>query len=839
MLTKLKQQAINRFARLEKLNQDPRLKNHLADTSSIAAALMADRAKGILASAIKYGVPVYRNGITKVEKFVHNGKEYRGLIDVMAPLYNNQYDQSLEEIAQAYAIARRAERLKARGIKAPTQAGDLQKIQQVVNRYVNEETGRPIVEEWFDAWQAYNAKTVEFLKNTGMLDEQTADVWANASDYIPFYRQAEGEELGGVPGVFSGLTSASEFDRIKGSERAVNIPMLEAITRNLSVAIEMGMKNVAQQRIVRDMIKLGMARQIPVSQPSGNHMAVTLKINGKKRKFIIDDPLIYESMQPLADGEMTQMLNRFLGAPSKLLRETVTRDPGFMVANMLRDTLSSWVTSGSSFVPVIDTVRGFADGMQTLEQYGVVGGYDFSNDPDDVVSFFGKQAARRGQKFAGQKDTSFVLKPFMKIWDALGNATTMSDAATRKAVYDDVLARTGNEAEAAFQALEVINFGRRGSSALARVLTTAIPFLNARFQGLDVFYRAYTGQYSANSELNRRQKVQSAVTRSTLLMGLTGLYYMLVSDDEEYRNQNDEVRDNNFIIPTGTGVPVKIPIPFEVGILFKTIPERVLDASVGDTSSREMRESVQRALVSTFEINPLGIQAIAPIVEASMNHNFYTGRQIVPYYMDQGMAAELQTRSSTSQIADFIGSEMNISPLKVDHIMYGYLGTLGGYALDTVDMILRSPALTGEKEAVLPARRVYEYPVMKRFFGSEYASGAKEDFYQMNREILRLVTSLNQLKERGDAEKYEAYLQSKGHLLGLRDSTNYIANELSKLRKQRTMIERSDMTAEQKRDMVDQIEEATAALLDPVPALKRYADLPAFEGRFAERLTGQ
>jgi hypothetical protein len=639
--------------------------------------------------------------------------------------------------------------------------------------------------------------------------------------------------------VFSGLTSAGEFDRIKGSERAVNIPMLEAITRNLSTAIEMGMKNVAQQRIVRDMITLGMAREIPVSQPNGNYMAVTLKVKGKKRKFIIDDPLIYESMQPLADGEMTQMLNKFLGAPARLLRETVTRDPGFMIANMLRDTLSAWTTSGSSFVPLVDTLRGFSDGMQTLEQYGVVGGYDFSNDPDDVTKFFGKQAAKRGQKFAGQADTSFVLKPFLKIWDALGEATTKSDAATRKAVYDDVLARTGNEAEAAFQALEVINFGRRGSSALARVLTTAIPFLNARFQGLDVFYRAYTGQYSANSELNRRQRVQSAITRSTLLMGLTGLYYMLVSDDEEYRNQNDEVRDNNFIIPTGTGVPVKIPIPFEVGILFKTIPERVLDASVGETSSREMRDSIQRAVVSTFEINPLGIQAIAPIVEAAMNHNFYTGRQIVPYYMDQGAYAELQERSSSSQIAQFIGKEMAISPLKVDHIMYGYMGTLGGYALDAVDTILRSPALTGEKEAVLPARRLYEYPVLKRFFGSEYASGAKEDFYELNREITRLVGSLNKLKKRGDVEQYEAYLQSKGHLLGLRDSTNYIANELSKLRDQRNIVERSDMTAEQKRDLIDSIEEATAALLGPVPALKRYADLPAFEGRFAERLSGQ
>ena len=839
MLTKLKQQAINRFARLEKLNQDPRLKNHLAETSSISAALLADRAKGILAAALKYGPPTYSNGVTKAETFVHNGKEYRGLIDVMAPLYANQYGQSLEEIAQAYAIARRAERLKARGIKAPTQAGDLQKIQQVVNRYVNEETGRPIVEEWFDAWQAYNAKTVEFLKNTGMLDEQTADVWANASDYIPFYRQAEGEELGGVPGVFSGLTSASEFDRIKGSERAVNVPLLEAITRNLSVAIEMGMKNVAQQRIVRDMITLGMARQIPMSQPSGNYMTVTLKVKGKKRKFIIDDPLIYESMQPLADGEMTQLLNRFLGAPSRLLRETVTRDPGFMTATMLRDTLSAWVTSGSSFVPVIDTVRGLSDGMETLEKYGVVGGYDFSNDPNDVVNFFNKQAARRGYKLAGQAEDSIVFKPFIKLWDALGEATTRADAATRKAVYDDVLARTGSEQEAAFQALESMNFGRRGSSALARVLTTAIPFLNARFQGIDVLWRSFTGQYSANKELNRRQKTQSFIVRGTLLTALSSIYYMLVSDDEEYRNQNDEVRDNNFIIPTGTGVPVKIPIPFEVGILFKTIPERVLDASVGDTSSREMRESIQRAVISTFEINPLGIQAIAPIVEASMNHNFYTGRQIVPYYMTQSAYDELQSRSSSSQIAQFIGNEMAISPLKVDHIMYGYMGTLGSYVLDAVDMILRSPALTGEKEAVLPARRVYEYPVMKRFFGSEYASGAKEDFYQLNREVTRLVGSLNDLKKKGDAERYEAYLQSRGHLLGLRDSTNYIANELSKLRQQRTMIERSDMTAEQKRDMVDQIEEATAALLGPVPELKRYARLPAFEGRFAERLTGQ
>ena len=58
--------------------------------------------------------------------------------------------------------------------------------------------------------------------------------------------------------------------------------------------------------------------------------------------------------------------------------------------------------------------------METLEKYGVVGGYDFSNDPNDVVNFFNKQAARRGYKLAGQAEDSIVFKPFIKLWDALG-----------------------------------------------------------------------------------------------------------------------------------------------------------------------------------------------------------------------------------------------------------------------------------------------------------------------------------------------------------------------------------------------------------------------------------
>ena len=50
----------------------------------------------------------------------------------------------------------------------------------------------------------------------------------------------------------------------------------------------------------------------------------------------------------------------------------------------------------------------------------------------------------------------------IKLWDYLGRKTYESDGATRKGVYKKVLEATGSQAEAAFQASEIINFSRRG-----------------------------------------------------------------------------------------------------------------------------------------------------------------------------------------------------------------------------------------------------------------------------------------------------------------------------------------------------------------------------------------
>ena len=309
-IDKIRQKLIFNYSRLEFYNKaHPSLMQNTAAVSSLVAAEFADRSKALFAAAVKGGVPVYRNGGFTIEPFVYNGREYKnGLIDVLAPLYNNPYGISLEKLAQGYAIARRGERLTREGKVVPSDPGDLQVIQAEIARFTNPETGRPIVEEWYDTWQAYNANTVKFLRDTGVIDDAGAQLWLSQSDYFPFYRTDKTGKDISHPKVFGGLTSVTNLKALKGGDEAIDVPLMEAILTNLDSAIAMGMKNVAQQRIVRDMITIGLGSMVQPGQSIDGRSAVTFKVGGKKYSAFIDDPLIFESMQAVPEVQMDGLL---------------------------------------------------------------------------------------------------------------------------------------------------------------------------------------------------------------------------------------------------------------------------------------------------------------------------------------------------------------------------------------------------------------------------------------------------------------------------------------------------------------------------------------------------
>ena len=829
MMTRFRAAAVFKYAPIERLSEHPSLRGLLADSSAIASVLFADRSRGVLAAALKEGVVTYKDGLTKVVPFIHGGRSYRGLIEVINPLYDNPYNKSLEKLAQTYAVTRRGQRLNDQGKMSPVVPGDRETIDAEIRQFINPETGNPIIEEWYDAWQAYNQHTVKFMVDTGLLNTKEGEHWLQHSDYYPFYKQDQEKPVD----LFAPVGKSGE------SAKTIDEEMLKAITKNLARAIDLGMRNVAKQRVIRDAVTVGVARDasVPGVVVTEEDNVVDFRVKGKKRRFIVDDSLLYESMNTMADSGLGPFVNNVLGGPATLLRAMVTREPGFVIANMLRDTLSAFVTSGSNFIPVWDTVKGFSQGLSTLEKYGVVGGYDFKDDPNDVVKFIARESRKRGGHVGdlGTVEQLFEtpgLKYFKRAWQFTGQASSASDASTRKAVYDDVLARTGNEAEAAFQALEVINFSRRGGNPLLRTVFAAVPFLNARVQGLDVLYRAFSGKYSAKQQPSRGKVALTAAVRGSYLMGLTALYYTMVSDEEEYKQASIQERDDYWMFPgLGAGeAPLRIPIPFEVGILFKVIPERILDSIYGSTTPRQLKQSMQRQIESTLEFNlATNVAAWGPLYEAATNKSGHSGQAIVPVWMENGdidkIAPAFQSRVGTNEAARMIGETLNISPLKVEHVMAGYTGTLGRYAMDLLDATLRH-GLDGN---VLPKREVTQYPIVKRFFASPEGRGLQEQYYELKGEVDQLVTTLNRLEDQGRFDEADALERARSNILDLKRDVNFLNKRIRRLRKEKDQVLRSDYyDAEEKAEVRREIDADINELLEYMPELMKEANLPMF-----------
>lgn len=824
----IRQGLVFRGARLERqYRENPELAKMMADTSSLALYQMTDHARAITQAVITGGIPVYQNGGFKVVSFVYKGKNIeRGLLEIMAPLHSKEHG-NLERLAHRYAMAIRGERLNNEGKLTPIAPGELQALEAEIQKYRNPATGQPVVREWYEMWQAYNSNIVKYLKDTGVIDDAGAQLWMKQSDYIPFYREDKNGNLI-HPKVFGGLHTAGQFKAVGKSSEDLNVDMVTAIVNNIDTAIAMGMKNVAQQRIIRDQINLGLASVLKQGETVGNRNSVSFKIAGKRYTAIIEDPLIYESMLPANEIPMDGLFGTMFRFPANLLRELIIRDPGYMVANMFRDTLSSYVITGAEVVPLWGTAKGFAGDIEKLRKLGVIGGYDLRMDKNGVRDFYDKEAKKMGM-VAGVN----WLNPVMAAWDVLGRISERSEAATRLAVYEDILKRTGNEVEAQYQALSVMNYGRRGNNPLLRMITALVPFLNARIQGLDKLYQATTGRVGAKyktdtsgkviPEVQRRKNFARFLFRAGLITGITAMYYAMVSDDDEYENASPEIRDNYYIIPvmkgdTESGEPglsVRLPIPFEIGIMFKVIPERLIAGIYGDDTSKDFKDSMKRALFSTLAMNPTP-QAILPIAEAMVNKDLYTFRPVVPTYMEN-LLPEQQKTFYTNVLAEDIANKMGFSPMKVDHVLRGYGGTLGGYFMQAIDSMAR------ENEMVLPATEWYQKPFIKRFFATANQPGLQNKFYELKDDVDGITQTINRLNEEGRYDELATFYATNGHMYEMRKDLNYLEKQITRLRDQRKIIEQMDIDPESKRQQIEQINMMISATLTSVPMYRKMA----------------
>ena len=384
--------------------------------------------------------------------------------------------------------------------------------------------------------------------------------------------------------------------------------------------------------------------------------------------------------------------------------------------------------------------------------------------------------------------------------------------ATRAEVYKRTLERTGSEAEAFYQAMEVMNFSRKGNSAVIRILSAMIPFFNARVQGLDVLYRTGFGK----AAMENKEKIQKAfIFRSLVLLGSSVMYWGLMQDEDEYKKLSKEERDNYWIIPAITigDKPFRFPIPFELGVLFKVLPERALEYSFGTDTGKDLKEALFRNAMSTLSFNPIP-QAALPLVENATNHSFFTGEPIIGKGVE-GLAPQFQFGAGTSEFSKKLGRELEYSPQKIDNLIRGYTGTLGSYA-----MMMLDSALTQEGDSVKATKRMEQLPVIKRFFAGDM--GNISAYYDLKQEVDTVVQTVNTLQRTGNAEDLKEYLSENKQLYALKGYVGVLDKSMKQLSQMSKIINASKtMTADEKRESLDRIHDAQLKLTERVRILRK------------------
>ena len=818
----LRQQWLNRYERLS--TYDKRLAKEmggpalLADASAESAALMSDNANAIAAQACgmsgEGGIPVFKNGFTTIDPSV------KGPLELLKPLAATG-DPRIYQTYQFWAGAKRGSRLLASGRDHTYTSAEIAYAKSLcdVDAKGNVTGKFPEFAQVQADWIKYNDGLVAYQVATGVLSPERAAEYTRYSDYIPFYRQFEGQDTLG-PKIFQSISGVKPPKKLMGIKEEQEAPLadfLETIVRNTQAAVNAGMKNVAAQRAVGIAVKLDEA--VRLDKQTSRSGTVTVLENGKPVSYEVADQLFIDAVKSLNIPELPFL--SILSKPANALRNLVTKDPGFMMANLMRDSLSAWVTSGHKMTPMVSTISNFSSALAgkdpvflALKRAGAIGGYEFAQDVETSGDLMGKKL----RKATGtQTGTEQALRPFNSVWEGLERGTEASDAATRMAVYKAVMERTGNEAEAIFRAMEVMNFNRKGNLAVVRILTAAVPFLNARMQGLDVFYRAGISPtfrklaYGESPTAEQKALQKTFFIRGATLTALTTMYWMLTHDDDEYKRQEQEVRDNNWLLPFAGA---RVPIPFEVGVLFKVIPERILEYSFGDDTGKDLSEAMGRALQSTFAFNPIP-QTFLPLEEARTNYSFFTGRPIVGQGME-GVAAEFQVGPSTTKIAQSIGSNLGVSPMKVDHVIKGYTGTMGMYLVDMIDSILSSNDASPKAD-----KRFEQMPIIKRFAIDKEAKGTVSAYYDLKNSVDEVVRTVNLLERTGKVEDIEAYMTKNAAMFAAQDYVKAVESDMKNLREALVQVRSSDMTGAEKREAISALTEAQIQLTSQIKLFKK------------------
>lgn len=787
------------------------------------SARLATGLGDMLHALFSQGALEWKGGVTSIKK------DTKGLLEVFGMLPE---DNGLNNWL-AWMAANRAEKLMAEGRENNLTAKDIAELKALAKG------NEALFEEVRKEYNKINSATLDLAEQAGLISaEQRAgfdEEW-----YVPFFREMDiadpdlNDVVKAIKAPFTTKTGivgqSANIKALIGGTQSTQDLLQNIIQRQVSM-IDAAVKNNAAREVAGNLDGTGFmtredspafdaaAEEIGISRKdlADRHQKVRIMENGKPVYYYVHDAALLRGLMQVHDVGSKALFNKMARSAKRFLTTGVTLSPDFIIRNFIRDAAHAWMVNKDGAKLGTDTWKGLKASWQGDPNYWKLiasgaafqGGYIHGADPEAAQQQIRRALRAKGMTTAqvdGYMATIVTSKDkLMQAFEKYRQASDKLENSNRMTVYERAIAAGKSERQALFESKDLMDYSLKGNFGLMGTLIDMLPFFNARLQGL---YKL--GRAAAADGDDRVLKVLSRdlAMKGLKVAGFSAALAWMYGDDERYKKLAEWDKDAHwhFFLGEGTDGHIRIPKPFELGIIFGTMPERLFNFGAGNQSGKDAREAVGHAVFNTLALNPVP-QLVMPVYEVLRNKSSFTGAPIETLADQQREKAD-RYDERTSDVTRALGGASalaGLSPKQVEHLVTGYTGTLGGYVLGMADFLAR--VMTGREKASTPAA---DWPIVRTLY-----QGGKEQRNTMYQQ--RFIESLEKAREaygsyklaidEQDPDRAQRQFEKRAKELNARLPLERVQRRVSDINKAMRTVERDTrLSSGEKKDRLQQLQ---------------------------------
>ena len=454
----------------------------------------------------------------------------------------------------------------------------------------------------------------------------------------------------------------------------------------------------------------GISHFLGASRPLQRNIMTVFR-NGHKEYYQINDPLLVRAIESITRPTQEGVVKFFAKARS-LKQDYITTEPGFWMANLVRDTAMAAVMTKTGFPSLAASLNGMQHVMRNSKEYkeaqlNGMAGATLREGWESTNKFLIKKSQQDRMNPQG-----LIFGP-VTMWRALRHIGQMSENFNRTGEYIRGVKKGMGHKHSAFLGRELAtDFSSHGdapASSMANFANQSIPFFRAMISGTDRMYRAALTDPSGKAAVATKLGIiglMSAALETVNHEGAKKYGHLLDEDGNkyfDYLDQPDWQLFNywNWYVPyehePSTGEPTKffhlhMPKLWDAGLI-GTWAEQVTKRIRGDMDDQEMAYGFTEALLGNFNVHmnlgddrkgasgspfpfplPAGIDLL---YEQVSNKVAFTGSDIIPPSLEN-ILPEFQERPNQSQamklIGKYTGRHLGVGAARGEVLLRGMFG---------------------------------------------------------------------------------------------------------------------------------------------------------------------